>query len=77
MIPRGILTGRLLIKIGKISTKTGITFTKIDKSYKGRLKCIQHFIQHRKFFMLDEMLDAFEMSEIFKKIQKEEKNYVG
>ena len=35
------------------------------------------FIQHRKFCMLDEMLDAFEMSEIYKKIQKEEKNRVG
>ena len=42
----------------------------------GRLKCIQHFIKHCKFCMLDEMLDTFEMSEIYKKIQKEEKNLV-
>ena len=35
------------------------TFRTIKKSSYGWCKCIQHFIQHWKFSMLDEMLDAF------------------
>ena len=44
---------------------------------KGRGKCIQHLIQHRKFCMLDEMLDAFERRQILRKMKKEVKNLVG
>ena len=43
----------------------------------GRGKCIQHLIQHRKFCMLDKMLDAFERRQILRKMKKEEKNRVG
>ena len=39
---------------------------------KGWRKCIQHFIQHRKLSMLDEMLDAFESFQN-KKIKKKKK----
>ena len=43
----------------------------------GRIKCIQYFIQHQKFSMLDEMLDAFEGFQNLEKNKKEEKNHVG
>ena len=40
---------------------------------KGRRKCIQHFIQHCKFWMLDEMLDALRAYKIYKKRKKKTK----
>ena len=43
---------------------------------KDRRKCIQHFIQHQKLSMLDEILDAFESFQNLEK-NKEEKNHVG
>ena len=54
-----------------------ITMNITNEIRKGRGKCIQHLIQHRKFCMLDEMLDAFERRQILRKMKKEEKNRVG
>ena len=47
------------------------------KFTKDQGKCIQHLIEHRKFCMLDEMLDAFERRQILRKMKKEEKSRVG
>ena len=44
---------------------------------KGGRKPIQHFIQHRNFPMLDEMLDWFAHFQNLQNFEKEEKNRVG
>ena len=56
-----------------IKTKMHVWFRKITFCSllpKGRRKCIQHFIQHRKFSMLDEVLDAFESFQNLEKYKK-------
>ena len=72
----------IFIILRKRNRNRGINLytTKIScngKLCKGWGKCIQHPIQHQKFCMLDEMLDAFERRQILQKMKKEEKNRVG
>ena len=61
----------------KVSNKITVYTTVYSTGHKGRRKCIQHFIQHRKCSMLNEMLDAFESFQNLEKNKKEEKNHVG
>ena len=47
-----------------------------SKNSYGRLKRVQHFIQHAKFAMLGEMLDLFKRADFIQHFVKE-KNHVG
>ena len=60
------------LKIVK-NTHGGVILNAKSQKYKGRHRCIQHFIQHREFSMLDEMLGAFESFQNLEKNKKEEK----